>query len=54
MYPNPPPPQAAVSSVTIEADAVQLQGELVLPGHARGVVLFAHGSGSSRHSPRNT
>ena len=30
-----------------------LTGDLVLPGGARGVVLFAHGSGSSRHSPRN-
>jgi putative phosphoribosyl transferase len=27
--------------------------DLVVPGGARGVVLFAHGSGSSRHSPRN-
>ena len=54
MYPYSPSPQAAVSLVTIDADAVQLQGELVLPVHARGVVLFAHGSGSSRHSPRNT
>jgi len=30
-----------------------LEGNLVLPPNARGVVLFAHGSGSSRHSPRN-
>jgi putative phosphoribosyl transferase len=30
-----------------------LNGDLVLPAHVRGVVLFAHGSGSSRHSPRN-
>ena len=33
-------------------DAV-LQGGLVLPERAVGIVLFAHGSGSSRHSPRN-
>lgn len=30
-----------------------LAGDLVVPEAARGVVLFAHGSGSSRHSPRN-
>jgi pimeloyl-ACP methyl ester carboxylesterase len=30
-----------------------LEGNLSLPEEARGVVLFAHGSGSSRHSPRN-
>lgn len=28
-------------------------GDLVVPSRARGIVLFAHGSGSSRHSPRN-
>jgi dienelactone hydrolase len=30
-----------------------LSGDLVIPERAAGVVLFAHGSGSSRHSPRN-
>lgn len=30
-----------------------LDGDLTVPAHPRGVVLFAHGSGSSRHSPRN-
>jgi putative phosphoribosyl transferase len=30
-----------------------LNGEVIVPPQARGVVLFAHGSGSSRHSPRN-
>lgn len=34
------------------ADAV-IEGRLVLPGKAIGIVVFAHGSGSSRHSPRN-
>ena len=48
-----PPPEVA-SPVAISADAVLLQGELALPTQATGVVLFAHGSGSSRHSPRNT
>lgn len=30
-----------------------LEGVLDVPGHARGVVVFSHGSGSGRHSPRN-
>jgi putative phosphoribosyl transferase len=30
-----------------------LEGNLTVPTGARGIVLFAHGSGSSRHSPRN-
>ncbi|HEX2052666.1 MAG TPA: alpha/beta family hydrolase [Actinomycetota bacterium] len=40
-------------SVTIPAGGVHLSGDLVAPGSPRGVVVFAHGSGSSRHSPRN-
>jgi putative phosphoribosyl transferase len=32
---------------------ITLEGNLSLPENPRGVVLFAHGSGSSRHSPRN-
>ena len=39
--------------VRIPAGRVALEGELILPANARGAVLFAHGSGSSRHSPRN-
>lgn len=39
--------------VAVTADSVQLQGNLALPVNARAVVLFAHGSGSSRFSPRN-
>jgi len=39
--------------VHVPADGVTLEGALVIPGGAKGVVLFAHGSGSSRHSPRN-
>jgi len=39
--------------VTVAAGAVALPGDLAVPPGARGVVLFAHGSGSSRHSPRN-
>jgi putative phosphoribosyl transferase len=40
-------------SVQIAANGAQLHGDLALPADATGVVLFAHGSGSSRHSPRN-
>src|SRR5258705_6974295 len=39
--------------VQIPAGRVMLWGDLVVPDSASGVVLFAHGSGSSRHSPRN-
>jgi putative phosphoribosyl transferase len=39
--------------VRISAGEVALDGELSLPRGAHGVVIFAHGSGSSRHSPRN-
>jgi putative phosphoribosyl transferase len=39
--------------VEIKADAALLEGMLVLPDNARGLVLFVHGSGSRRHSPRN-
>jgi len=43
-----------MSTVHIPAGQVELDGELILPPSAKGVVLFAHGSGSSRFSPRNT
>ncbi|WP_189707321.1 dienelactone hydrolase family protein [Streptomyces phaeofaciens] len=39
--------------VRVPVDGAALPGELVAPAGARAVVLFAHGSGSSRHSPRN-
>lgn len=39
--------------VTIWAGNVEMEGALELPENANGVILFAHGSGSSRHSPRN-
>jgi putative phosphoribosyl transferase len=38
--------------VAVPPDA-ELQGELTLPDQAAGIVTFAHGSGSGRHSPRN-
>jgi putative phosphoribosyl transferase len=40
-------------AIEIPAGQAQLDAELTLPDRARGVVAFAHGSGSSRHSPRN-
>jgi putative phosphoribosyl transferase len=39
--------------VRVPAGAVTLEGNLTLPQDSHGIVLFAHGSGSSRHSPRN-
>jgi dienelactone hydrolase len=39
--------------IRIPAGSAMLEGNLQVPANARGVVLFAHGSGSSRHSPRN-
>jgi putative phosphoribosyl transferase len=39
--------------VVVEADGLDLPGRLTIPPGAVGVVVFAHGSGSSRHSPRN-
>ena len=39
--------------ILIPADQVQLGGDLIIPDHARGVVIFAHGSGSGRFSSRN-
>ena len=41
------------TAARIPAAGVDLDGDLILPEHAGGLVLFAHGSGSSRHSPRN-
>lgn len=45
--------QALHRDVRIPADSVQILGSLDLPAQAVGVVVFAHGSGSGRHSPRN-
>ncbi len=39
--------------VQLHAGSERLGGHLVVPEHARAIVVFAHGSGSSRHSPRN-
>lgn len=39
--------------VRVTSGEVTLEGMLCIPEGAQGIVLFAHGSGSSRHSPRN-
>lgn len=49
---------AVESRVTVEVaqaegGSTRLEGELIVPRRAQAVVIFAHGSGSSRHSPRN-
>jgi dienelactone hydrolase len=53
MYPPASGPERIAHSLEINVGPLTLQGDLVVPGGARGVVLFAHGSGSGRHSPRN-
>ena len=45
--------RTAAFAVRVPAGDVEVDGDLAVPDRARGVVLFAHGSGSSRHSPRN-
>jgi putative phosphoribosyl transferase len=48
------PAEAEVErEVAVDAGGAALAGSLALPAAARGLILFAHGSGSSRHSPRN-
>ncbi|MGJ6969384.1 phosphoribosyltransferase family protein [Streptosporangium sp. G11] len=47
---DPPGPD---EEVWMDAGRVRLPGRLVVPENAAGVVVFVHGSGSSRHSPRN-
>jgi dienelactone hydrolase len=46
--------ESVAQLVHIAVDAVSIEGMLTIPVGAPGLVLFAHGSGSSRHSPRNT
>lgn len=40
-------------NVSINCDSATLEGDLSISQDAEGIVIFAHGSGSSRHSPRN-
>jgi putative phosphoribosyl transferase len=51
---DPPAPRQGTHEIRVPMDAhPTLVGDLALPSAARGAVVFAHGSGSSRHSPRN-
>jgi dienelactone hydrolase len=50
---NRPPVDHVEREVSIPAGDATLAGDLTVPAGAKGIVLFAHGSGSSRHSPRN-
>jgi len=50
----PATPKTELSELAkIPVDGVELEGLLAIPQNAQGIVLFAHGSGSSRLSPRN-
>lgn len=60
--PNPPTPMGAGADcpaggrddeIELRVGAARLGGHLTVPSESRSLVLFAHGSGSSRHSPRN-
>ena len=42
-----------LQDITIPVGDIELEGSLAIPAAAVGLVIFAHGSGSSRHSPRN-
>lgn len=46
-------PDGRDSEVRVEVGPVEVRGNLTIPAGAHGLVAFAHGSGSSRHSPRN-
>jgi putative phosphoribosyl transferase len=48
-----PQPLPEPRDVHLSLPGAELEGALTLPEAMRGIVLFAHGSGSSRHSPRN-
>jgi putative phosphoribosyl transferase len=50
---NSSAPTVEQQLVSVPAGTVTLDGNLTIPQSARAIVLFAHGSGSSRHSPRN-
>ena len=50
---DPSDPPLRNDDVGIGLGALQLQGHLTVPQGAHGLVVFVHGSGSSRHSPRN-
>ena len=51
--PADPPARAALKAREVRIPVAEIVGDLVLPERPRGLILFAHGSGSSRFSPRN-
>lgn len=46
-------PDQTAHTIQMPVGKVKLEGDLIIPQAAKGIVLFAHGSGSSRFSPRN-
>jgi putative phosphoribosyl transferase len=46
-------PEPVEEELVFELDGTSLPASLIMPAHPQGLVVFAHGSGSSRHSPRN-
>ena len=48
-----PAERNAAREVQVRAGGASLEGSLAVPAGVCGMVVFAHGSGSSRHSPRN-
>lgn len=50
---NAEDPKSGDEARAVAIPPLNLAGDLIVPADPRGVVLFAHGSGSSRHSPRN-
>jgi putative phosphoribosyl transferase len=50
---DPDDPDDPDAEVLVPAGAAELPGQLTVPERPAGLVVFAHGSGSSRHSPRN-
>lgn len=52
-YPGPPDPDALAERAVVIECGVRLDGDLRIPDNPTGLVIFAHGSGSSRTSPRN-
>jgi len=47
------PKKELKKTICIKIDSIEIEGELTIPENATGLVLFAHGSGSGRFSPRN-
>ena len=52
-HPRPRAHRMVTRQVVVPSAGAKLPGLLAMPAHPTGLVVFAHGSGSSRHSPRN-